>query len=80
MSPQDRASELSGCGARKKSAQTRATALVHRQIAAAAAATLNAIHRAGGYVVHEPDHRDRIQRALAALEQAVVVALNGEAA
>lgn len=45
----------------------------------AAAAVLNAIHRAGGWHVADPQHQDPLRKALEALEEAVVAALNGGA-
>jgi len=37
---------------------------------------LNAIHRAGGWHVADPQHQDRLRLALEALEGAVVAVLN----
>lgn len=49
------------------------------ELTGAAAAVLNAIHRAGGWHVADPQHQDRLRKALEALEEAVVAALNGGA-
>ena len=46
------------------------------EITGAAAGTLNAIHRAGGYQVFDPQHQDEIQRAIRAQEAAVLQVLN----
>jgi hypothetical protein len=53
----------------------RAKVLRHGNVLGAAAALLNAIHRAGGYHIADPKHQDRIQASMAALEAAVVEAL-----
>ncbi len=55
----------------------RARVLAHQQVMGAAAATLNDIHRAGGYHVVDPIHQPTVQRAITALEQAVVEVVNG---
>lgn len=57
-------------------ARLRAKVLRQGNIIGAAAALLDAIHRSGGYQVHEPEHRDSIGRAMQALEGAVLEALN----
>lgn len=46
------------------------------ELTGAAAAVLNAIHRAGGWHVADPQHQDRLRLALEALEGAVVAVLN----
>lgn len=53
----------------------RARLLRHGNVVGAAAALLNAIHRAGGYQVADPANHERIQRGMQALEAAVVEAL-----
>lgn len=53
----------------------RARLLRHGNVLGAAAALLNAIHRAGGYQVTDPANQERIQRSMQALEAAVVEAL-----
>ena len=46
------------------------------ELTGAAAAVLNAIHRAGGWHVADPMHQERLRLALDALESAVVAVLN----
>jgi len=46
------------------------------ELTGAAAAVLNAIHRAGGWHVADPQHQERLRLALEALESAVVAVLN----
>jgi len=46
------------------------------ELTGAAAAVLNAIHRAGGWHVADPQHQERLRLALDALESAVVAVLN----
>lgn len=46
------------------------------ELTGAASAVLNAIHRAGGWHVADPQHQDRLRLALEALEGAVVAVLN----
>lgn len=56
-------------------AELRARLLNQTNIVGAGAAVLDAIHRAGGYHVFDPQHHDRVERALDALGQAVTTAL-----
>lgn len=56
----------------------RAKILRMSELTGAAAAVLNAIHRAGGWHVADPQHQDRLHRALEALEEAVLAVLNAE--
>lgn len=53
----------------------RAKLLRQNNVIGAAAALLNSIHRAGGYTIPAPEHQNRIQRSMRALEAAVVEAL-----
>ena len=54
----------------------RARLLQHTNLLGAGVAVLNAIHRAGGYHVFDPQHQERIFRAMQALENAVTEAIN----
>jgi hypothetical protein len=60
--------------------QLRRRLLHHANLTGASASVLNAIHRAGGYVVFDPHHQDRVSRAMRALENAVTETLNHETA
>lgn len=56
-------------------ARLRAKVLRQGNVLGAAAGLLNAIHRAGGYHIADPQHQERIQTNMRALEAAVVEAL-----
>lgn len=58
----------------------RAKTLRLAELTGAGAAVLNAIHRAGGWHVADPQHQERLRLALEALEEAVVSVLNAERA
>ena len=57
-------------------AQLRRRLLQHSNLLGAGVAVLNAIHRSGGYQVFDPQHQERVGRALQALENSVTEAIN----